>query len=253
MQVGSVLKHGRGWRGYWREDGKRHATATYAKKGQAQAALKREFDRLADPDAHRRRLLAALTLRELANRFLATREVAPKTMQKLNACLKPVLERWGDSPASDVTAEEVARWLASSGMKPSSRQTYVATLRQVYAWGIRAGLVERNPARDVDSGRQRRRDGLCPFESWAEIERVAEECGRYAPLVIFAADYGARPGELVALQHRDVEAGKVRLPGSKTRNAAADRPPDPSRHRRLRGVPAVDLDAPGVAQPRPAA
>ena len=37
--------------------------------------------------------------------------------------------------------------------------------------------------------------------------------------MIFAADYDARPGELVALKHRNVEAGKVRLPGTNTRNA----------------------------------
>jgi len=114
-----------------------------------------------------------------------------------------------------VTAEELSRWLAASGMKPSSRQTYVATLRQVYAWGIRADLIDRTPALDVDSGRQRRRDGLQPFQSWEEIERVADETGRWGPLVIFAADCGARLGELVALTHRDVEDGKVRLPGTR--------------------------------------
>ena len=46
MQVGSVLRCGRGWRGYWRENGKRKATETYATKGEARAALNRELERV---------------------------------------------------------------------------------------------------------------------------------------------------------------------------------------------------------------
>lgn len=35
MQTGTVTRHGRGWRGYWREDGKRRATKTYEREGEA--------------------------------------------------------------------------------------------------------------------------------------------------------------------------------------------------------------------------
>ena len=50
MQVGTVVRNGRGWRGQWREDGKRQSTATYPKKGEARAALNRELDRVAQGD-----------------------------------------------------------------------------------------------------------------------------------------------------------------------------------------------------------
>jgi hypothetical protein len=56
-----------GWRDYWREDGKRRATATYERKGEARAALNREFDRMRLGDAYRPPIL----FRELAERFLA--------------------------------------------------------------------------------------------------------------------------------------------------------------------------------------
>jgi integrase len=65
----------------------------------------------------------------------------------------------------------------------------------------------------------RRSDGLLPFQSWDEVERVADEAGRWAPFVILAADTGARPGELTRLEHRHVIGAKVYLPGTKTRNA----------------------------------
>jgi len=76
MQTGSVLRSGRGWRGYWREDGRRRATATYARKGEARAALNAEFDRLRMGAAYR----APITLQGLADRFLDQYLAAPRTV-----------------------------------------------------------------------------------------------------------------------------------------------------------------------------
>jgi integrase len=64
-----------------------------------------------------------------------------------------------------------------------------------------------------------RSDRIAPFESWAEVERVAEECGRWAPLVVFMADTGARPAEAVGLEQRHVDGSVVELPGRKTEHA----------------------------------
>jgi len=51
-----------------------------------------------------------------------------------------------------------------------------------------------------------------------EVDLVAAECGRFGPLVVFMADCGARPAEVVALEwkHVDLDAGTVELPGAKT-------------------------------------
>ena len=67
MQTGSVIRHGRGWRGQWREDGRRRSTETVAKKGEARRLLNAELDRLALGAAYR----APITFDELCDRFLA--------------------------------------------------------------------------------------------------------------------------------------------------------------------------------------
>jgi hypothetical protein len=67
IQTGTVTRHGRGWRGLWREDGKRCVTARYKTKGEAREALNRELDRIRLGTAYR----APITLRELTERFLA--------------------------------------------------------------------------------------------------------------------------------------------------------------------------------------
>jgi integrase len=58
---------------------------------------------------------------------------------------------------------------------------------------------------------QRRRTEKRPFESWEELEAIVDRLGpRLGPMVLFAAATGMRPGEWVALEHRDIDrAGRV--------------------------------------------
>lgn len=215
MQVGSVVRHGRGWRGYWRENGKRRATATYPRKGEARAALNRELDRLALGPAYR----APITFAELVERFTKQHDVQPQTLHTIEKRLKRPLAAWGAAEASDLTGEAVSRLLLSEPWQPAYRASILATIRLVYNWGVAARLVDANPARGVKQPRPDRSEKIVPFEDWAEVERVSEECGRWGSLVVFAVDCGARPGELVRLEHRHVDGDRVYLPGTKTAGA----------------------------------
>jgi integrase len=68
------------------------------------------------------------------------------------------------------------------------------------------GLIDANPAKQGIDNPQRRYTEKRPFESWAELEVLAAELGpRYGPLVLFAAATGLRPGEWIALEHRDID------------------------------------------------
>jgi integrase len=93
----------------------------------------------------------------------------------------------------------------------------VRTLRQIYRWGSAAGLVATNPAAGVKAPKPVRGERILPF-TLEEVDRVAAECGRWAPLVLFMADSGARPAEACALEwrHVDLDAATVELPGAKT-------------------------------------
>jgi integrase len=213
MQQGSVLRHGRGWRGYWRENGKRCATATYSRKGLARAALDAELARIAQGDAYR----PPIKLRELSDRFLEQYVAAPQTVEYARRRLRRPLTALGEAQARDVTPEALQRIVAPLG--PAYRRDIVRTLRMVYRFGIENGLVDRNPAARVKAPMQRRSPKMLPFESLDEVDAVAQECGRWGPLVVFMADTGARPGEAVALEHRHVSGAVVELPGTKTDGA----------------------------------
>ena len=109
MQTGSVTRNGRGWRGHWRGDGRRHSTATCAKKGEARAALNAELDRLALGSAYR----APITLAELADRFMAQYDRAPKTVKCAGGRLVRPLAAFGDAQAAHITTEALQRFLTA--------------------------------------------------------------------------------------------------------------------------------------------
>ena len=124
----------------------------------------------------------------------------------------------GDAQAGDVTTEALQRVVTAVPGR-SYRRDITRTLRMVYRWGVDAGLVGDNPAANVKAPKPIRGENIRPFESWAEIEVVAEECGRWGPLVVFMVDTGARPAEAVAVEHRHVHGSAVELPGRKTAGA----------------------------------
>jgi integrase len=93
-------------------------------------------------------------------------------------------------------------------MTISSGHRFEATqaLRQVLARAVVWRMLDANPAKQGVENPQRRRTEKRPFESWEEVEAVAETLGPcLGAMVLFAAATGMRPGEWVALEHRDID------------------------------------------------
>jgi hypothetical protein len=66
----------------------------------------------------------------------------------------------------------------------------------VLARAVVWGPLEVNPAKQGADNPQRRRTDKRPFESWEELEALAERLGpRLGPMVVFAGATGMRPGE----------------------------------------------------------
>jgi integrase len=77
---------------------------------------------------------------------------------------------------------------------------YGSTLTRAVAWKI----IDSNPAKAGVDNPRRQHPEKRPFESWAEIDAIAEHLGPvYGPMIVFAAASGLRPGEWIALEDRD--------------------------------------------------
>ena len=91
--------------------------------------------------------------------------------------------------------------------------------------------IERDPSAGIKNPKRKRaeRRDVYPFESWDELESIADELdARYAAIPIFATATGLRPEEWIALHRSDIDkqakvvtvrrrySGRQLKPGSKT-------------------------------------
>ncbi len=219
------MRHGQGWRGRWWEDGRQRVTKTVETKDEASELLERELLRVRRPDEYRRRMRAELTLEQLTDRWLDQHEAKPITIHTLRIALVRPIRAFGDRPAASITTEELQRWLvkqttgrpeAPRPLTLAYRHAIIAAVRGAYNFGQRVGLLDENPARLVRAPQPQRGENIIPFQDWGEVERLAEEAGRWGPMIMFAVDTGARPGEIRTLEHNHVDGDRVFLPGTKT-------------------------------------
>ena len=139
-------------------------------------------------------------------------------------------ERWGEATVRLIPPEQLGVWLANlDGRKgkPLAQKTkahVLETMRQILNAGVEWGYLTKSPARrgafKVPSQHSRVRP-IRPFESWGEVERVADACAAQhviaGPLVRFVCATGLRPNEWLDLRWSDIDRHdkSIRV-GSKT-------------------------------------
>jgi integrase len=180
---------------------KRPQVGGFATRAEAQRALKRTLQRL--------RPGGTITLAELVEEYLQVHQAAPATIEKLRWLVAKATLALGEVRLVDLRAEQICAWRGTlpEGYRFEATQARRQVLNRAVAWQ----LIETNPAKRGVANPLRRFPEKRPFESWAEIEAVAEHLGPVGdPMVTFAAATGLRPAELVALERRDVDrAGGV--------------------------------------------
>lgn len=185
-------------------DAKRVQCGGFSSEADARAALERMFVK------HRRGrgLGRRLTLAEFVDEYLA-HEVSPVTLAKLRFLLRRAVHAFGGYYLDELDPVEISAWRMT--VAPGYRFEATQALRQVLARAVVWGLLDVNPANQGVENPQRRRTEKRPFESWEQLEAIEDRLGpRLGPMVLFAAATGMRPGEWVALEHRDIDAvGRV--------------------------------------------
>ncbi len=234
-QRGSAYRTRGGWGVRWYERGRRRFRSGFTSKTAALACFRDEIaPRLglstASPD---------LTFAEFAERFLAAHaaEVDPRTIRSLRERLARPLAEFGDRRLDDLarSVADVAAWQATlpEGYRPKILGAFAQVLDRAVAWK----LIRENPVKLAKTGRRRvaRRREIEPFTR-EEVDRVAVELGPlYGPMITFAAETGLRPGELAALEWRDVDRGAAVV--YVRRVIAGGRVKEPKTERSRRRVP----------------
>jgi len=166
----------------------------------AAEALERVLERLRREQG----LVESPTLGEFVEAYLAQHEGEPETTAKLRWLLRKAVVSFGDRRLGELRSPAIAAWRMT--IPAGHRFEATQALRQVLARAVDRGLLDVNPAKLGVENPQRRYREKRPFDSWAELYALAGRLGpRYGPMVLFAAATGLRPGEWLALEHRDID------------------------------------------------
>src|SRR5438094_2518012 len=145
-----------------------------------------------------------LTLAALVDEYLAQHDAQPETIEKLRWLLSKAVNEFGDQRLGQLRSQEIAAWRMT--IPAGHRFEATQALRQVLSRAVDWQMIDTNPAKHGVDNPQRRRTEKRPFESWAQLAKVASRLGdRERALVIFAAATGLRPGEWIALEQRDID------------------------------------------------
>jgi integrase len=211
-QSGTFQKERSGrWTARWYdENGKRKSKGGFATKTEARAWLKSTVEEVAGlrsghllPVSHRPQTVDAL-LDTFEARHGETLD--PLTLRTMRSQLKHARKTFGDRHPDSLNRLELEDWRAT--LSPGSRHYGFRAFRQALAWGIARNLVTRDASVGIKNPKRKRheRRDVLPFESWADVEKVAGELLPHLRVIPFlAVGCGLRPEELFGLHRSDVD------------------------------------------------
>lgn len=117
--------------------------------------------------------------------------------------------RWGDTQLVDVKFSEVQAWIAGLTLSPSMIANVYSVLSRILDDAVRDRLIPANHARGVKLPKRTKRKNV--YLTGEQLDRLAEESGRYKSLVLLLGTVGLRWGEAAALRVSDIDFLRRRI------------------------------------------
>lgn len=139
--------------------------------------------------------------------FLAAKKIdglSQKTLKNYREMLHAFAARV-DKPAARITTDDIRAYIAylanDRGLKDSSINTHINTLRSFFGWLDAEDMIKRNPMRKIKSIKVDQLRARRPL-SGEQLERFRDGCKSYKEkaLVEFLVSSGCRLGEIVGLR-----------------------------------------------------
>jgi len=211
-QRGSVVKRGKRWGArFYDEAGVRRFHGGFESKTIARAWLDAKVMEVASlrrGDTFIPASKRPQTIDALIGLFLERhgRTVDPATERKLQVQLRHARDTFGERHPDGPNKVELEDW--RERLPAGSRHDVFRAFRQSLSWAIDRDLATRNPSNGIRNPKRKRheRREVLPFESWAEVEAVADELDkRYRAIPFVGIGCGLRPEELFAPERRDID------------------------------------------------
>ena len=151
------------------------------------------------------------SLQRSVDSFLAAKKIdglSTKTLKNYREVLG-AFSASVDKPAARITTDDIRAYigqLAARGLRDSSIQTHINTIRSFFAWLDMEELIKRNPMRRIKSLKIDRMAARRPLEP-EEMERLRDSCQTYKEraLVEFMASSGCRLSEVIGIRIDQVD------------------------------------------------
>lgn len=147
-----------------------------------------------------------LLVNDLAKLFFAhgLRGLAPSTCNTYHLYLRYFCEKFGHVPITKVVLFDVFAWIGSKpGWKsPSTFATVDKCLKRLFNWGVRFGLIDRNPVAGLPVPREAQRRN---WKNREFIRVVRSTTPALKRVLYFMCWTGARPGEVSNVRWSDVD------------------------------------------------
>lgn len=151
------------------------------------------------------------SLQRSVDTFLTAKKIdglSPKTLKNYREMLAAFVTAV-DKPAARITTDDIRGYigqLAARGLRDSSIQTHINTLRSLFAWLELEDAIKRNPMRKIKSLKIDRLSARRPLEP-EEMERLRDGCKTYKEraMVEFLASTGCRLSEVVGIRADQID------------------------------------------------
>ena len=139
--------------------------------------------------------------------FLSAKKIdglSPKTLKNYREMLGAFAAQV-DKPAGRITADDIREYVGylteKRGLKDSSIQTHINTLRSFFGWLDAEDVIKKNPMRKIKSLKIDRAKARRPLTA-EQLERLRDGCETYKEkaLVEFLVSSGCRLSEVVGIQ-----------------------------------------------------
>lgn len=223
----------------WLADGRRHGAGTHDTREEAEGMIAALVVESQSTEAQ------VLTVRHLVRRFEEHLERSRSYAAMPN--VRSIRKRWiepaelAEEPARSVDSGMIGEWLTTLAVSERYAKQALTLVRRAYAWGVGKGLVDSNPARDI----QVERRPVPVHEPWTFLDPAEQAAfftcptipNDWRPAIQFAAGSGLRAGEQWALRLSDLVVDGPE-PHAVVRYGSRRRAP---KGRKIRLVPLIGL------------
>jgi integrase len=221
---------GKSWVFLYRIGGKlrRMTLGTYPAMGLAEArAAWREAreEVVAKRDPARKVERPSMIFSTVAEEWLRRDQAKNRSLHEIRRVVdRELISRWGDRSIADIHRRDVLDLLDAlidRGSPIMARRTH-AHAHRLFGWAIKRGIIESNPAANMDRPPPSSRERVLTDDEIAQLWRAANQTELpFGPIFKLLLLTGARRMEIGGLRWSEIGDQEIILPGARTKNGIA--------------------------------